>query len=324
MQNKLKYYHRLWQIYRHYKRGKTLHTALPVRMWVELVSDCNLQCVMCPNKDLPKSQRGFMEWEVFKKTVDEAADFIFDMSLHHRGESLLHPEAVRFIAYAAGKIQHTNLHTNGTLLSPPIVRGLVESGLKRISFSFDGFARQDYEKIRRGADFQQVVDNIKSLLVYRKEVGQRYPRVAIEVIELSRSQLQHQDRSEFVRAFKQLGLDELVVKKPHNWAGYLDTHHARKKYAPCTFLWNALLVLYNGDVVPCAQDFFAQQVVGSVREQSLRQIWDGEPIRRLRRGLIDRQYQDFPACKECDRLWRDTYLGIPKEYLKQMILHKMP
>ena len=30
-----------------------------------------------------------------------------------------------------------------------------------------------------------------------------------------------------------------------------------------------------------------------------------------------------PACKECDRLWRDTFPGIPKENLKQMILHKM-
>lgn len=324
MSNKFKYYRRLWQIYRNYKTGKIIHTSLPVRIWVELVSDCNLQCVMCPNKELEPSQRGTMDWGIFKKTVDEAAGFIFDMSLHHRGESLLHPEAVRFIAYAAETIQHTNLHTNGTLLTQPMARSLVNSGLKRISVSFDGFVKEDYEKIRKGADFQQVVDNIKYLLSYRDEKGRAFPEVAIEVIEMSRSQIQNENRSVFVEDFKKSGLNDLVVKKPHNWAGYLNTRHARRKYAPCTFLWNALLVLYNGDVAPCAQDFFAQQVVGNVKENTLREIWNGEPIQRLRRGLIEKKYRDFPACRECDRLWRDTFLGIPREYLKQMLLHKMP
>ncbi len=50
---------------------------------------------MCPNKDLTKEQKGFMDFDLFKKIVDEAKDFVFDVHLLHRGESLLHPRLLR-------------------------------------------------------------------------------------------------------------------------------------------------------------------------------------------------------------------------------------
>jgi radical SAM protein with 4Fe4S-binding SPASM domain len=128
----------------------------------------------------------------------------------------------------------------------------------------------------------------------------------------------------FIRQFKEIGLDELVIKKPHNWAGSLHLQYSRKNYSPCTFLWNALLVLWNGDVAPCAQDFFAKYKLGNVSEKSLVSIWNDEPMKTLRRGLKEGRYKEFPACADCDRLWRDTFLGIPKEYLKKFILKRMP
>jgi radical SAM protein with 4Fe4S-binding SPASM domain len=148
--------------------------------------------------------------------------------------------------------------------------------------------------------------------------------VAIEVIELEESQLQSANKKSFISEFHRLGLDELVVKKPHNWAGHLPGKLNKKRYAPCTFLWNALLVLWNGDVVPCAQDFFALNVVGNINQKSLREIWNDKPIQQLRQALAEKTPEEYPACKECDRLWRTTFMGIPTEYLKKFLLKKMP
>lgn len=279
---------------------------------------------MCPNKDLDKNQRGFMSWDTFKKTVDEAQEFVQDITLHHRGESLMHPEAIRMITYAAQTIQTTKLHTNGTLLDERVIDGLLSSGLNRISISFDGFEAADYEKVRVGANFQHVVENIKRLLTKRKERNQKNPVVVIEVIELSDSQTDPDKKSHFIRSFSGLELDQLLVKKPHNWGGYIHTPFKKRKYTPCTFLWNALLVLWNGDVVPCAQDFFAKQVVGNVTQNSLKEIWRAAPLKKIRKGLVEGNYQEFNPCADCDRLWRETFLGVPTEYLKQFLLNKMP
>ncbi len=86
------YYRRLLQVYRSYRRKKTRLAYLPVRLWVETTSVCNLRCVMCPNKDLMKDEKGFMDLALFRKVIDEARRFVFDVNLIHRGEGLLHPE----------------------------------------------------------------------------------------------------------------------------------------------------------------------------------------------------------------------------------------
>lgn len=320
----LKYYSRLFKIYRNYQKKKIVLDHLPLRMWVELSSACNLNCVMCPNKELIKSDIGFMTWEVFKKIIDESKNFIYDMALHHRGESLLHPQAIKFIVYASQHIPMTKLHTNGTILNEKIIKGLIDSNLKRISFSFDGFEKTDYEKIRRGADFNTVVDNIKKLLLQKKQSGKKYPIIALELIELSDSQVATEKKDRFIKNFTRLGLNELIIKKPHNWAGYMKTNYKKKHYAPCTFLWNAMLIFWNGDVSPCAQDFFGKYIAGNVKEKSLKDIWNDLPMQKLRQGLIAKKYDQFPTCSQCDRLWRQTLFGVPKEYLKQILLKKMP
>ena len=69
---------------------------------------------MCPNKDLKKKDKGYMDMDLYRKIVDEAREFIFDINLAHRGESLLHPEIVEAIKYAKQSKIFTRLHTNGS------------------------------------------------------------------------------------------------------------------------------------------------------------------------------------------------------------------
>jgi len=279
---------------------------------------------MCPNKDLPAEQCGDMAGEVFFPLIDEAREYVFEASLHHRGESLLHPRLLEFVEYTVRSGIRTKLHTNGMLLNAETARGVVEAGLDYLSFSFDGFTAADYEKIRVGGDFQQVVENIRTLLDIREKMKRKKPLVAVEVIRLSPGQVNPKKLEEFQTFFPRLRPDRLIVKNPHNWAGYLTKSQRKKTFTPCTFPWNALIVLWNGQVSPCPQDFFAEYRLGDIRRNRLLEIWNDEPIRTLRRGLAAGRYADFRACAGCDRLWRDTLWGIPREYLKPLLFRRMP
>ena len=324
MTSRISYYRRLWHLYRSYRRNDAVVRFPPARLWIELSARCKLRCVMCPNRDFPEDQKGDMGWPIFQKVVDEAEGFAFEVSLHHRGESLLHPQALEFIRYAASKRMRTKLHTNGSLLTRGLAEGIVDSGLSRISFSFDGFTRKDYEKIRRGGDFEQVVANIRGLLEARKKAGTRSPVVAVEAIALSGRRKPGGKETSLFQELRREGLDELVVKEPHNWAGYWKSGRRSMPYTLCTFPWNALLVLWNGDVSPCSQDFFGTYILGNAMEKSLTEIWNDEPMRRLRAGLSERRFEEFSSCSDCDRLWRDTFLGIPREYLRRLIFRRLP
>lgn len=323
MNGKWAYYKRLASLYRSYRRRDPVVPSPPLRLWVEISSRCNLRCAFCPNKDLPAGQKGDMDWALFRNVIDQGRAFAFEVNLHHRGETLLHPEAGRFIRYAAGTGLSCRLHTNATLLKGKINEEILSSPLQRLSVSFDGFSAETYEKNRSGASFEQVTGNIAGFLEQRRRRQQNHPRLTIEMMELPAA-ADGNERRGFIERFKKLGLDELVIKKSHNWAGYLDSPASKGTFYACTFPWNALLVLFNGEVLPCAQDFFGSMPLGSAREKTLLEIWNGSPMQVLRQAFAAGETAVPPACSACDRIRRPTLGGVPTEYLKRIVRMRMP
>jgi radical SAM protein with 4Fe4S-binding SPASM domain len=320
------YWARLLRLFYHYRKKHSLLPYMPIRLWVELTSHCNYRCGMCPNKDLSKENKGFMSFDLFRKIIDEAAEFSFEINLAHRGESLMHSQAAEMTGYAVQNGLFTRLHTNGSLLNENLSRKLIQAGLNRISFSFDGFDKETYEKIRAGGDFDKTVAHIHRFLEIKKELDLRKPTVAIEVINLNQYSGMElkKKRNGFIRRFENLPLNEFIMKEPHNWAGRLEETKESRHYCVCPFPWNAMVIFWNGEVFPCPQDFFGDYSVGSVEQQTLREIWNGPRMISLRKKLASGDVDKISTCSQCDRLRRESFMGVPKEYLWKFIIKKMP
>ena len=291
----------------------------PIRMWVEPTNTCNLQCVMCPQSSGEKFTRGFMEFALFRKIIDEARNFVYDLNLHHTGESLLHPEIIEMIRYAKRAGIYTRLHTNATLLNEEKAKGILDTGLDLLSFSFDGYDKETYENIRRGADFEKTLANILNFLRLKKAHGQHRPFTVFEVINFSDKTDDAVGQQTFKQQFEGLPLDKFVIKAPHNWGGTYDAEgnpiHP-EKYCACTFPWYALVVFWNGNVSPCPQDFFNHLCLGNLNTSSIRDVWHGKPLVNIREKMKQQKYQDLNPCVTCDLLYRDAFMGIPTTHLK--------
>lgn len=320
------YWSRLLKLFLHYRKRAQALRYPPVRLWVELTSLCNYRCIMCPNKSLKKEDRGFMAYDLYKKIVDEAKGFAFDINLAHRGESLLHPQLPEAILYAKKSGLFTRLHTNGSLLTEELSQKIIQSGLDRVSFSFDGFDKQTYERIREGGDFDGTMHAIVRFLEIKKRLGAKHPITAIEVIDFDArtEESLEREKKRFLKSFENLRLDHFVVKKAHNWAGELGHEAPRKRYTVCPFPWNALIITWDGSVLPCTQDFFGAYILGNASEKRLLDIWNGKEMQALRRKLAEGDIQNLKACSKCDRVWRDSFLGVPKEYLWKFVTKRMP
>jgi len=280
---------------------------------------------MCPNKNLTKNEKGYMDFNLFKKIIDEARHFVFDIHLLHRGESLLHPQFFSMVRYAHEAGIVTRFHTNGTLLDEEKSRQLIESGLDQFAFSFDGFDKKTYEAIRVNASFENTLENIIRFLELKKRRRSWKPVTVLELINFpglygraSRGRMK-----EFMRNFKGLPLDKVVIKEKHNWAGEIGTAPQKNRYSPCTFLWHALIIFWDGAVLPCTQDFHGYYVIGNVRDSSMAQIWNGEKMLVLREKIVQQDIEGLSTCSNCDRLWRPKILGVPREYLGRFLLKKM-
>jgi radical SAM protein with 4Fe4S-binding SPASM domain len=321
-----RYWLRLVRLFHHYRRKSTRLPYLPIRLWIELTSHCNYRCVMCPNKDLNKDDRGFMDMDLYRKIIDEASAFAFDINLAHRGESALHPHLIEAIRYAKSRGLYTRLHTNGSLLTEKLSQKIIAAGLDRLSFSFDGYTKEAYESIREGGDFDKTIGNIVRLLQAKRDQKARKPEVAVEVIQFKDTSTADPAaaRDAFLARFDGLPLDSFISKEPHNWAGEVPQAERSEDYSLCPFPWNALVVFWDGSVLPCTQDFFGHYRIGNARTDSLSSIWNSERMRELRGKLGARTIADLKACSQCDRVWRKGVLGVPREYLWKFISKRMP
>lgn len=285
----------------------------PYRLWIEPTNRCNLACVMCPNRELKKEELGFMDFELYQSLIDQSCGFVHDINLHHRGESTLHPQLVDMIRYGDQKGVKIKLHTNGTTLTKELSESLIKSGLRLISFSFDGYTPETYEKIRVRAHFQRTIQNIHRFLEIKKKLNSTNPRVVMEIMEFDENPLYPDAKKSFIASLKARGLNRLILKKPHNWAGNIGLNtFESSKFSVCTFPWHALVVLWDGRVGACPHDFFGKIIYGNVHSEPLSQIFNNQQIQNLRAQMLKGSFDALnPPCKTCDSVRRKRFSGIP-------------
>lgn len=308
-----------------YLRKQHVCSQPPLRFWLEPTNICNIKCEMCPNPLIPREQKGMMDFALYEKIIDEASSFANEVYVFHRGESLIHPELHRMISYAKEKGLLVKLNTNATILSEEKSRKILESGLDLISFSIDGYEKEVFERIRVGAHFEKVINNVRTFLQLKKERGYERPLTQIEIMEfLSYSGTDvRKKRGSFFNKFKGLSFDRTIFRKPHNVGGNVALTEAqgymvhKKHYTPCSFPWYSLAIHWNGNVCPCPRDFMGDLVIGNVRNASLVEIWNGEKMLNIRRNILNRDLENQNCCKDCDQVYKyqANIAGIPIGYL---------
>lgn len=145
----------------------------PMRVYLDLISRCNLQCVHCIANSTPKtSDKDTLTFNQFKKLIDELIELqVFEVYIGG-GEPLLRKDALPILAYIADKGINITLTTNGTLVTEEISKKISEIGVFQIKVSFDGL-KKNHDKLRGKGMFEKAVNGIKLLRAYNPRVGMR-------------------------------------------------------------------------------------------------------------------------------------------------------
>ena len=111
-------YRKLWPEAANY----SILSSFPLHLDLELSGVCNFSCTSCFQNGLIEGPLGFMEYELFKKIIDEGvAKGLCAIKLQIRGESFLHPRIFDCIRYAKGKgVLDIQITTNGSRIKPDI------------------------------------------------------------------------------------------------------------------------------------------------------------------------------------------------------------
>ncbi|MBF0382158.1 MAG: SPASM domain-containing protein [Magnetococcales bacterium] len=291
---------------------------LPTYFWLEPTNNCNLKCVMCPTgMDMLEVDKGFMDFDLYKKIIDEIKHYSSAVTLAVSGESLYHPKFFAMARYAADSGIKPLLNTNATMLTKDKAEMLLESGVTFISFAFDGFKKSQYEKARVGASFEKTLNNILYFLELKKAQGKSLPYTVLSILMLGLEECSEVEKREFLDRFDGL-IDEVRVREVSTWGSSFknsDSFSFRQNslyYPPCSRLWSTGVISWDGTVLPCIYDSNHQLAMGNVKEQSFADIWNGEAMIKLRNSMLDGTYLQYsPLCENCIVLGTPPIMGVP-------------
>jgi 8-amino-3,8-dideoxy-alpha-D-manno-octulosonate transaminase len=69
---------------------------------------------------------------------------------------------------------------------------------------------------------------------------------------------------------------------------------------PCKRPIGQLVINWEGNVLLCCQDFYAENVIGNIMRSTLPSIWNCDTFNTLRQVLLSGQRSQIPLCKNCD------------------------
>jgi MoaA/NifB/PqqE/SkfB family radical SAM enzyme len=184
----------------------------PQRRWrllqVESAIACNLNCVMCPWREITKNagNRGLMSpevWSAIRPYLTEVKSIDFTGG----GEPLLQPKLPEWIAEAKAAGCETGFLSNGLLLKKEKLQQILDAGVDWICISMDGADAEMYEKIRIGSNFKRVCENVANIAELRTG---GIPKTMINFVLMD---LNFHQVADIVRLTARLGVDQINFKQ---------------------------------------------------------------------------------------------------------------
>lgn len=308
------------------KRGRKrlkdiLPLEIPLSLYVEPSNHCNFRCKFCARNfyDFKDYAGPFqhMNFDLFKKLNNELTlwGMLKVLKFYYLGEPMLNPAFISMLKLSLdSKIaERIEITTNGSILDEDNSRELISIINKYdtpvyMRFSIYSVIQERHSFITRSNVLVgNIRENITRLYEYRNLCGSTNPFIYVKMIDTFT-----EENALFFKTYKDIS-DEVVIEEPMNWSSYQDRDllsgiysieqlsqiKVRRVRKACPYPFYTLAINSDGDVVVCCVDWSRHTKVGNIQEQTLKEIWQGEALKRLQMLHLDGKRYLNKACKNC-------------------------
>ncbi|MDB5807748.1 MAG: Fe-S oxidoreductase containing radical domain [Betaproteobacteria bacterium] len=269
----------------------------PTLVDLELSSVCNLRCPMCYtiSEDFRKHvDAKIMDFDMFKRIIDEIGGKVPALRLSLRGESTVHPKFVEAVRYAKEHgIKEVSTLTHGGRLTPEFFQKVQEAGIDWITISIDGL-KETYEHIRKPLKFDDLLDKLKAIKKYKEDRGLLKPVIKVQGIWPAIQENPQGYYDTFAPITDQVAFNPLIDYLSNDKdIEYLEDFTCPQQY-------QRLVIGADGLVMKCSNDEENREVIGDAKTQTVHEIWHGEKMQKVREmHLQPRGFMNSAVCRKC-------------------------
>jgi radical SAM protein with 4Fe4S-binding SPASM domain len=287
----------------------------PVHVAIEPTNACNAECPVCETgKDEMPRRKGMLDFDNFKRLVDDMAGSTNSLMYYFMGEPFLNRHAYDMIRYARQKGIFVDTCTNGDFAD---AKGIIYSDINRVSFQLGGMTEETHQRYRVRSSLTKAKENLHALIEERRKNPESSVQIDVGLIVMRHNE---HEIDAFIKWAREIGADTVNVIDPcvrNMLEGYaylpknkkywyyddaaFEKGILRPKVLPhneCQWIWNSIVINWNGDAVPCCRDPKGLYVLGNVFEDGLRRVFNSEKARDFRRRILADQ-GGVELCKLC-------------------------
>ncbi len=284
--------------YEIYPKTKELDVYPPL-IQIEPSSICNFRCVFCfeTDKTFTNKKNGFMgtmNFELYKKIVDEIEGKVQFVTLASRGEPLVAKSFSKMLEYASEKFLVLKINTNASLLNEDKCHAILSSGVKTVVFSADAADEKLYSKLRVNGDLKKTLQNIK-MFKSIKDTNYKNSKMITRV-----SGVKFNDEQKFSEMENLWGelVDQVAFVDYNPWENCYEKEKNNIKEA-CSDLWRRMFIWWDGKINPCDVDYKSHLSPGKYPEISIKDSWNSDLYNKLRKAHLNKNREGLIPCKAC-------------------------
>jgi radical SAM protein with 4Fe4S-binding SPASM domain len=292
-------------------RGNPSIKGMPLSISFELTNHCNLKCPECiSGSDLMKRERGFMDFGLFQKAILELKPFLYYINLYFQGEPMMHPQFFSFSGLTDGI--DTVVSTNGHFLTAENSERLAKSGLTKLIVSLDGMDQEVYSRYRQKGELGKVISGIRNVAAARDKVHSPL-KMELQFLVNRYNEYQIPEAAGFAKEVgARLKLKSMQVISGSDIEKWMPEGRKLRRYEEingkfalknsmpdrCPRLWFNPVITWDGLVIPCCFDKNAEFVMGDLKKESFRTIWNNARYKEFRKNVFGGR-KSIGICRNC-------------------------
>ena len=295
---------------------------MPVHVSIEPTNVCNARCPVCETGNGSMERRpGMLDLAAFRTLIDNIAPHASVLMYYFMGEPFLNKHAYEMIRYARDAGIYVETCTNGDYVD---AKGVVYSDLNEINFQIGGMTPETHAIYRIRSDLPTVQRNLNALIEERRKNPKSNLQINAGFIVMKHNE---HEVDTFLQWARDVGVDQANVIDPcvrnvveghallptdRKYWFYDEEAFERGILRPkqvlhneCTWVWNSIMINWDGSVVPCCRDPHGHHVLGNAFETPLSEIWNGKSATDFRKRIATDQ-GSVEICSQC------SGFGVPK------------
>lgn len=270
---------------------------------IELTNHCNYNCLCCPHsKPEFKRPRGFMDFYLYKKIIDDSNKVAESVNFSFFGEPLMHPKFLELMDYLKERKMRVVMNTNLSLATKETFQKFIDINLDNLRLSIDAISPETYDIVRPATYFldldgnKKETDRFKTICQkaeYWFSLTDHTPtRHVFTVNSVNKKEI-----NQFVKRWYPLlsTKDHVLIKNVLTYGGKIKDSIIKPN--PCN-AWgiNMITVDWQGNVSPCNLDTHMELIIGSAKDNSLLELFQNEKYRKFEQLS---KAKKISPCKEC-------------------------